>query len=123
MKGDDMKITHALLALSLVVPAIALHAAPPDHGNADGNDAGNRVLLMAQATTTTEGQVRKVDKENGKITIRHGEIRNLDMPPMTMVFQVSNPALLDNVKAGDNVRFVVDKVDGGFSVTSLDVVR
>ena len=71
----------------------------------------------------TEGEVRKVDKENNKLTIKHGPLKNLDMPGMTMVFQVQNPSLLETVQAGDKVRFVADKIDGKFTVTNLEVAR
>jgi Cu(I)/Ag(I) efflux system protein CusF len=57
-------------------------------------------LALAQAVLPpTEGEVRKVDKEAGKVTLKHGEIKNLEMPGMTMVFQVKDPALLEKVKA------------------------
>ena len=72
------------------------------------------------ALPLTEAEVRKVDKDNGKITLKHGEIKNLDMPPMSMVFQVKDPALLDKVKAGDNIRFTVDKINGAFTVLSIE---
>ena len=68
----------------------------------------------------TEAEVRKVDKGAGKITLRHGEIRHLDMPPMTMVFQAADPALLDKVKAGDKVRFAVRHEGGAYVVTNLE---
>ncbi|WP_137918777.1 copper-binding protein [Hydrogenophaga sp. 2FB] len=74
----------------------------------------------APALPTTDAEVRKVDTAAGKITLKHGEIRNLDMPPMTMVFQVSDPALLSKVKAGDKVRVMVDKVNGAFTVMALE---
>ena len=63
--------------------------------------------LAAHATSheatlpTVAGEVRKVDKETGKLTLKHAPIPNLDMPDMTMVFRVKDPAMLDNVKAGD----------------------
>lgn len=60
----------------------------------------------------TDGEVRKIDKETKKITIKHGEIKNLDMPGMTMVFQVKDVALLDPVKVGDKVKFVAEKAGG-----------
>lgn len=72
------------------------------------------------ALPLTDAEVRKVDKDNGKITLKHGEIKNLDMPPMSMVFQVKDPALLDKVKAGDNIRFTVDKINGAFTVLSIE---
>ena len=75
--------------------------------------------LFAQMAMT-EGEVRKVDKENKKLTIKHGEIKNLDMPGMTMVFGVQEPAMLDKVKAGDKVQFHVENVDGKFTVTHIE---
>jgi Cu/Ag efflux protein CusF len=67
----------------------------------------------------TEAEVRKVDKEAGKITLKHGEIKNLDMPPMTMVFRVKEASLLDKAKAGDKIRFAAEKIDGNFVVTEI----
>lgn len=76
---------------------------------------------FAQASLPqTEAEVRKVDKDTGKITLKHGEIKNLEMPGMTMVFQVKDPALLDKVKAGDKVNFTVDKINGVFTVLSIE---
>lgn len=78
-------------------------------------------LSLAQAALPpTEGEVRKVDKEAGKITLKHGEIKNLDMPGMTMVFQVKDPAMLEAVKAGDQVSFTVDKINGAYTVLSIE---
>jgi Cu/Ag efflux protein CusF len=77
--------------------------------------AGLACPAIAQSTAAdmVAGEIRKVDKEAGKLTIKHGAIKNLDMPPMTMVFQVKDPALLDKVKAGDSVRFVAEKTAAG----------
>ena len=66
-----------------------------------------------------DGEVRKVDKEANKITIKHGPMPSFDMPAMTMVFQVKDPALLDKVKAGDKVKFEAQKLGGAFTVTSI----
>lgn len=84
--------------------------------------AGSAGLVLAQAATT-EGEVRKVDTAQRKITLKHGEIKNLDMPPMSMVFSVKDPALLTKVKAGDKVRFAADKIDGTYTVTAIEPVR
>jgi Cu(I)/Ag(I) efflux system protein CusF len=84
--------------------------------------AGSAGLVLAQAATT-EGEVRKVDTAQRKITLKHGEIKNLDMPPMSMVFSVKDPALLAKVKAGDKVRFAADKIDGAYTVTAIEPVR
>ena len=67
----------------------------------------------------TDGVIRKVDKTNGKITIKHGEIKNLDMPGMTMVFQVKQPELLDKVQAGDKVKFRAEKAGSAFVITDI----
>jgi Cu(I)/Ag(I) efflux system periplasmic protein CusF len=77
---------------------------------------------LAQTTDMSSGEIRKVDKSAGKITIKHGELKNLDMPPMTMVFQVRDPALLEKAKKGDKVRFVAEEKDGALIVTALEAV-
>ncbi len=77
------------------------------------SDTASGTLPMAEA------EVRKVDARAGKITLKHGDITNLDMPPMTMVFQVNDPALLNQVKAGDKVRFTADKIKGAYTVMSI----
>ena len=79
--------------------------------------------VFAAEPALADGEVRKVDKDAGKITLKHGEIRHLDMPPMTMVFRVSQPAMLDQVKAGDKVRFATEKVGGQYTITKLERVE
>ena len=74
----------------------------------------------ASRADTTEGEVRKIDKEQGKITLKHGAIKNLDMPGMTMVFRVKDAAMLDQVKEGDKVGFTADKIGGQFTVTGIE---
>jgi Cu(I)/Ag(I) efflux system periplasmic protein CusF len=74
---------------------------------------------FAQGTPTVSGTVEKVDTAQGKITIDHGPIPNLDMEAMTMVFRAQDPALLKGVKAGDKVQFTADRVNGQISVTSI----
>ena len=71
----------------------------------------------------TDGEVRKVDHDAKKITIKHGEIRNLDMPGMTMLFQVKDPARLDIVKPGDKVKFRAEKAGGAIVVTEIQVAK
>jgi Cu/Ag efflux protein CusF len=70
-----------------------------------------------------EGEVRKVDKDAGKLTLRHGPIASLDMPAMTMVFRAGDPKMLDEVKAGDKVRFAAANVSGALTVTKIEVVK
>ena len=71
----------------------------------------------------TDGEVKKVDKDAGKLTIKHGPLTNLDMPGMTMVFRVKDPAMLDQVKEGDKIRFVADRVNGAITVVELKPVK
>ncbi|WP_280156333.1 copper-binding protein [Piscinibacter sp. XHJ-5] len=75
------------------------------------------------AAALSEGEVRKVDKQAGKLTLRHGRIENLDMPPMTMVFRASDPKMLDGLNEGDKVRFAADRVDGAITVTRIETTR
>ncbi len=67
----------------------------------------------------TAGEVVKIDKASGRVTLRHGEIKHLDMPPMTMVFRVRDPKSLEGLAVGDRVRFTAEKVEGNFTVTSI----
>ncbi len=73
----------------------------------------------AAAADFAEGEVTKVDKEAGKVTLKHGPIPSLDMPPMRMVFRVKEPAMLDAVKVGDRIRFKAEKIGGAYTVTEL----
>ena len=76
--------------------------------------------LPALAEEMTEGVIRKVNKDAAKLTIKHGEIKHLDMPAMTMVFQVKEPSMLDQVKEGDKVRFAVESKGGAMTVTKIE---
>ena len=78
---------------------------------------------LAQSGDFAEGEIRKVDKEAGKITLRHGEIKSLDMPPMTMVFVVKDQAQLAGLKAGDKVRFKAISEAGKYTVTDLQPAK
>ncbi|MDP1926982.1 MAG: copper-binding protein [Thiobacillus sp.] len=99
------------LSLALVLPAWADTQHAGHAGSAD------------HAAMLTEGVVKKVDKAQGKLTLKHGPLENLDMPGMTMVFRVQDASWLDRVKPGDTIRFLADRVDGVFTVTTLEVVN
>ena len=73
----------------------------------------------SQPASMTDGEIRKIDLDAGKVTIRHGEIKHLDMPGMTMVFTAKDKALLSNIKAGDKVKFMVVHEDGKMVVTDI----
>ena len=80
-------------------------------------------LAQTAAADMAEAEIRKVDRDARKITLKHGPIKNLDMPPMTMVFQVRDAKLLDNLKAGDKVRFSADQQQGAYVVTAVEKVE
>jgi Cu/Ag efflux protein CusF len=103
--------TPLLLAALAAGPALA--QTPANH------DTHHPASAPAPAQDLADGEVRRVDKAAGKLTLRHGAIKNLDMPPMTMVFQVRDKALLEGVKAGDKVRFRAESDKGAYIVTDL----
>jgi Cu(I)/Ag(I) efflux system periplasmic protein CusF len=78
---------------------------------------------LAHAVDMTDGEVRKIDKDTKKITLKHGTIKNLDMPPMTMVFLVKDAALLDGLKPGDKVKFSAETVGPAMVVTEISAVK
>jgi len=98
-----------LIGAALPLPAISVEA---HHQGA--------ASAAQTATQMADGEVRRVDKDAKKITIKHGPIPNLDMPAMSMVFQVKDPAMLDQVKAGDKIRFTADKVGSAYTVTRIE---
>ncbi|MFZ4650199.1 MAG: copper-binding protein [Rubrivivax sp.] len=75
------------------------------------------------AEPRTAAEVRRIDTAQSKITLRHERIENLDMPAMTMVFQVADPKLLEGLQAGDKVRFAAERRNGAYTVTVIEVVR
>ena len=107
-------ITAAALALTGTVFA---QTSTADHA------ANHPAAASAAAAPTSDGEVRKIDKEQGKVTLKHGPITNLDMPGMTMVFTVANPKLLGTIKQGDKVKFAADKVNGVLTVTAIEVAK
>jgi len=105
---------------ALLILSAALGGAP-----AYADDAHHQTEAVAQASdeALSEGVVRKVDLDAQKITIKHGPLANLDMPAMTMVFHVTDPAMLQRVKAGDRVRFVAESRSGVLTVTTIEPAR
>jgi Cu(I)/Ag(I) efflux system protein CusF len=96
----------SLLALTFASPVLAQQ-------KADDHAAHHIAASAPAAAEMTEGEIRKVDKTAGTMTIKHGEIKNLGMPPMTMVFKAKSVALLDKVKVGDKVRFTAEQSKAG----------
>ena len=104
------------MTVAALVVSVALHALP-------AHAATVSPQAMTSNTPATDGEVRKVDKAQGKITLRHGPIGNLDMPGMTMVFRVSDAKMLEAVQPGDKVRFAADNVNSALTVTAMEVLK
>lgn len=86
-------------------------------------DKGMAMDMNMKGMEMSSGEVRKIDKDAQKITLKHGEIKSMDMPGMTMVFKVQDPSLLDNLKVGDKVKFSAEKRDGAIVVTAIETVK
>ena len=78
------------------------------------------IVALPAAAQSVSGTVTKVDEPQGKLTINHGPIKNLDMDAMTMVFRAADPAMLKKVKANDKVKFDVERINGQFTVTRIE---
>ena len=115
----------ALSAIALAIGFLTLPAiAQVGHSGHSGHSGAATDKAMAGTNSTfADGEVRKVDKPAGKITIKHGPLVNLDMPPMTMVFRAKDAALLDQVKPGDVIRFKAEKIDGNYTVTEYQAAK
>ncbi len=118
---NTVTVAHRTLLAALCAALLAGSALAQPAGHSHVSSGANAGSPPSGVAEMSEGEVRKVDKDAGKLTLRHGEIKNLDMPPMTMVFQVKEPALLDKVKAGDKVKFRAEKSGSGYVVTALEV--
>jgi Cu(I)/Ag(I) efflux system periplasmic protein CusF len=114
-----MKAHHAL-AFTAILLATAAGAQPASQ---KGEHSSHHPPAAAAAAPQSEGEVRKVDLEQGKVTLRHGPLANLDMPPMTMVFTVADRKLLEGLNPGDKVRFTADKKDGSYFVTAIEPAK
>lgn len=106
-----------VLAFASLSAANAVAQTTMDHGNMDHSKMG--ATKADQAKDITDGLVRKVNKEAGKVTIQHGEMHHLGMPAMTMAFPVKTAGLLDNVQTGDKIKFKVVKENGRLVIIEL----
>ena len=115
-----MKLSSLIAFTALTMSAAAFaQSSPADHAAHHAASASP----SAAATSMADGEVRKVDKEQGKVTLKHGPIASIDMPPMTMVFKVADPKMLDALKQGDKVKFAADKVNGTLTVTAIEMAK
>jgi Cu/Ag efflux protein CusF len=115
-----MKSIHQLA----IIAAMAFSSTTAQAAHAAGaQDVTLPAASAPAATPMSEGEIRKVDKEGGKLTIKHGPLDNLGMGAMTMVFRVQDPSLLERLKAGDRISFVADMIDGQLTATQVKIEK
>jgi Cu/Ag efflux protein CusF len=113
MRNKGLRLSLLAVA-ALSIPAFAQQSDHSSHGSA---------APIAQAGALSDGEVRKVDKGARRITIKHGPLQNLEMPAMTMVFQVKESKMLAQVKVGDKVKFRAEKFGDVYTVTKIEAVK
>lgn len=111
---------NILLAGLLAIGSAGAFAQAADHSQHGAAASG---AAASSSMAMTNGEVRKVDLEQGKVTLKHEAITNLDMPPMTMIFRVSDPEMLKSLKSGDKVSFHAESKDGGLVVTHIQAAQ
>jgi Cu/Ag efflux protein CusF len=129
-----MKRTLPYLTLLAVFGVVGLNSGHAQEGRYHGAGAEDGVQHHAPAQGThrsgtglvqgelpkVESEVRRINTRANTISLRHGQIPNLDMPPMTMVFQVSDPSLLEGLAAGDEILATFDQIDGAYTLLSVE---
>ena len=118
MKHLSSIITMSSLLLGSASVFAASHAGAPLT-----KDVSKTEVAVSASADMANGEVRKVDKENKKITLKHGPIKNLDMPGMTMVFGIKNVAMLDGLKVGDKVNFKAEQTGTVITVTDIQAAK
>lgn len=123
MKTSKSLAAFGALALAASFAANVYAQTTMSKDSMSGMDMSGMKMDTAANSAITDGEVRKIDKENQKITLKHGDIKNLDMPGMTMVFKVKDAAMLDKVQVGSKVKFKAEKADGAIMVTNVEVIQ
>ena len=111
------------IALIAVLAAGAGFALPVGADEEHQHKEATTAAPAAATTATAEGEVREIDAAAGKVKIRHGWIRSLEMPPMTMFYRIKDKALLENLTVGDRIKFEVEHVGKTYTVLSLEKVK
>lgn len=115
MKRSHILLTRLAASLTLLAAGATAHAATPQPAGHPAEPA----TATAPDPSLADGEVRKVDAANGKLTIRHGPLAELGMDAMTMVFRAADPAMLERVRTGDRIRFRAKRVDGVLTVMEI----
>ncbi|MBE0622238.1 MAG: copper-binding protein [Burkholderiales bacterium] len=119
-----MKSLNTLIPVTVFAIASVASSAAMAQATMGGGKMGEMKMdQSAAAVEMTEGVVRKVDKNAKKITIKHGAIKNLDMPGMTMVFQTADPAVLEQVQKGDKVKFRAAMDGSAMVITEIRLAK
>jgi len=119
-------ILPAMAALAAGCVSSAVQAQTPAQTSVQPQGQAQATAASAAAAATlplAEGEVRKIDKEAGKVTLRHGPIASLDMPGMTMVFRVQDAKLLGGLKEGDKIRFAAQRINGAIVLTAVEAAQ
>lgn len=122
MHSRNIAAVLAVFALAAMLP-VQRAAAQGSMGGMDHGSMGQGGMMKAQSGAMADGEIRKVDKDAGKLTIKHGPIPSMDMPPMTMVYRVKDAAMLGQVKQGDKVKFEAEKVGGQYVVIRIEPAK
>ncbi|MEJ7807408.1 MAG: copper-binding protein [Telluria sp.] len=117
---NTMSTCLLVLIATAGIPTLATAAG---HSHLAPVAAPATIETNAAGQPESDGEIKKIDKEAGKITVKHGPLANLNMPPMTMIFKVKDPAMLEQAKAGDKVKFTVEKLHGAYTITALQAAR
>ena len=118
-----MKHIKSFIAMSTLLLSTASVFSASHTGAPMAKDVAKTEVAVPALADMVNGEVRKVDKENKKITLKHGVIKNLDMPGMTMVFGVKDVAMLDNLKVGDKVKFKAEQTGTAIIVTEIQPAK
>jgi Cu/Ag efflux protein CusF len=108
---------------SILIAALFLGAGLPFHAGADASHMQLAQAATAASAEWSAGEVKKVDKEAGKVTIKHGALPKLDMPPMIMSYRVKDNAMLDQLQPGDKIKFDVERAGEKYTVTGIEKVK
>ncbi|ABM39832.1 conserved hypothetical protein (plasmid) [Polaromonas naphthalenivorans CJ2] len=115
----NAKFNALLVAATLLAGSSGLAMAASNAQNA----SLSTTAAPGASAKLTLGEVRKIDTEQGKLTIKHEAIENLQMPGMTMVFKAADPAMLQKLQVGDKIEFAAEKANGAMVVTTVQVVK
>ena len=115
-----MKTLPTLALIGFLSAGAFAQTAPAPAANAAGTAQPSSSSAAMPTKDMAEAEVRRVDKDSKKVTLKHGPIKNLDMPSMTMVFQVRDAALFDKLVAGEKIMFTAEQLQGAYVITGVE---